>query len=105
MQTAGRLDDVDAGTQPEVIRVAEDDPGVELFELFEANAFDSTGRTDRHEHGRLNHPTPRAQPPHPRFTIDSFELEFNRRPNQSLCAFAPLREYFLCFSTILKGVA
>jgi hypothetical protein len=55
VKTARSFDYVNTGSQPEMIRVAENDSGVKLgFKGFEANAFDSSGSADRHEDGSLD---------------------------------------------------
>src|SRR4051812_26847935 len=57
MQSAARFDGVDSGSQPQVIRVAEDDWRIEIrrFKFFEANALDCTRGSHRHENRRLDH--------------------------------------------------
>jgi hypothetical protein len=55
MQPAAGSYGFNARPQPEMVGVAEDNPGVEFaFELFKANAFDGAGGAHRHEHGSLN---------------------------------------------------
>src|SRR5262245_36911816 len=105
MKTAGRLYDVDSRSQPEMIRVAKDDLGVEIcgFELFEANAFDGSGRADGHEYRRLDHAPPRHQTPRARLSLLSLNCKSNRRCHCLciLCLFVA----DLCFSIIRSGVA
>ena len=56
MKPAGCFDHVDARSEPKVIGVAEDDPGVEIrrLEFLKPNAFDRARRSDRHEDRRLD---------------------------------------------------
>ncbi len=79
MQAASGSDHVNAGSQPEVIGVAEDDFGVEFrLEFLETNAFDGTGSANGHEHRRLNLPATRGQHTRPRLILLSIDLEFYR---------------------------
>jgi|SRR5688572_15620980 len=56
MQSARGFDYLNAGSQPQVISVSEDDARIQVrrFEFFEANAFDGTGSSDRHEDRRFD---------------------------------------------------
>src|SRR5947209_19330675 len=60
MQAAARTDRLRAGTQPQVIRVAQNNPRIKLFRFkgFKARALDCAERADGHEDGRLDHPAP-----------------------------------------------
>src|SRR6185503_6870076 len=77
MKTARGSDHVDSGSQPEVIRVAENYLRVEIccFEFVKANAFDSAGSSDRHEDGRLDLSAARGQQTRARLTAFRLYLE------------------------------
>jgi hypothetical protein len=76
VQTAARPDRLGAGPQPQVIRVAEDDPRVEVcgLQLLEPHGLHRTERAHRHEHRRLDHAAPRPQKPRPRLPFLSQDL-------------------------------
>src|ERR1043165_8989180 len=63
VQPAARAYHFRARSQPEVVRVSEDDRGVEVFrfQLLEAHALHAAECADGHEDGRLNHAAPRLQ--------------------------------------------
>src|ERR1043165_6425787 len=103
MKTSRGFNDVNAGSQPEVIGVAEDDLGAELgFACVETNALDSAGSADRHEDRRLDPPATSGQHTRPRFPGLGVDLEIKwvhenipakgqrrkEEPQLSLCAFA-----------------
>src|ERR1051326_1175611 len=79
MKTSGGYNDVNAGSQPEVIGVAEDDLGAELgFECFETNALDSAGSADRHKDRRLDPPATSGQHTRPCLALLRVNLKFYR---------------------------
>src|SRR5215216_2815933 len=97
MEATRRLDDVDSGTEPEVIRVAEDDLRVEIvgLEFFEANAFDGPCCADRHKDWSFDLAATSGQHARPRLILLSNNLETQCRHTHlqknfslPLCAFA-----------------
>ena len=54
VQPAAPRDQIVAGAQVEVIGVAEDDLGADLFEIAMGDALDRALRADRHERRRLD---------------------------------------------------
>src|SRR5205085_8438867 len=104
MKPTSGFDHVDSRPEPEMIGVSEDHPGVEIgrLEFFKANAFDCTGSSDGHEHGRFNRASPRCQYARTRLSVLRFDFKTYCRSHHSLCL---LVADFLCFSTIRSGVA
>ena len=54
MESAGLAEQIDAGTQIEVIGVGEDDGGIERLDLFNAERFNRAVGADGHKDGRLD---------------------------------------------------
>ena len=54
VQTAGFAQQIESGTQIEVIRIGQDNGGVERFDLFDAQGLDGAIGADGHEDGRFD---------------------------------------------------
>src|SRR5437763_1479938 len=63
MQPATLANNLSAGAQPQVIRVAQDNPRIKFcgFESFKARALDIAERANGHEDRRLNITAPRLK--------------------------------------------
>jgi len=79
VKAAHAADEFVAGAQIQVISVAENDFGAELFKRFVAQAFDRGLRTNRHEERCFDSAVRRSQATPPRVLIrfDDFELEYH----------------------------
>src|SRR5271170_2759862 len=69
VQTAGGADDIKAGTQIQMIGVAENDLRVHLLEFAWVKRLDAGLRADRHEHRRLDDAVRGGQTAEPRFGV------------------------------------
>jgi hypothetical protein len=89
MKAAARANDFDAGPQPEVIRVAEDDARVEFRGLkrLEANPLHRPGRADGHEDGSLDERASRLQQPGARLAFACDDLPVERLLRHLLSGF------------------
>ena len=64
MQTSARSNHLDAGAQPKMIGVAQNDARIEIiFQRFKAHALDGARRANRHEDGRLDGSAPSGENP------------------------------------------
>src|ERR1043166_1737048 len=96
MQSAACLDYVNAGPQPKVIGIAENDSRVEIrrLQFFKASAFDRTRSAHRHEDWGFNHPATSGKNRGARFAFLCLNLEIDRHdPNclpQALPTLMPL---------------
>ena len=54
VQSTATSDEVVTGPEKEVIGVAEDDGGADIFEIAQRHRLDRALRADRHEHGRVD---------------------------------------------------
>jgi len=62
VQTAQVPDQLVSGPQEQVIRVCEDDAGIQIvFQIALRDSLDRRLRADRHEHGRLHNAVRRMQ--------------------------------------------
>jgi len=79
VQTAAGFDCFDPGSQPEMVSVAENDPGVEFrrFQFFEANSLHRARRAHRHKDRSFNHPAARSQETSARFALLSDNLKID----------------------------
>ena len=67
VQAARRADDIHAGTDVEVVGVAEDDLRAHLVEFARIKRLHAALRAHGHKHRRLHHPMRGGQAPQPRF--------------------------------------
>jgi hypothetical protein len=63
VQAARAADDVHAGSDPEVVGVAQDDLGFQLPKFVRMDTLDGALGAHRHENGRLHHPVRGVQTP------------------------------------------
>src|SRR5215470_14799218 len=80
MQSATGPDRFNAGPQPKMIGVTENDGRVEVGSLkfFEANTFDAAGSSDRHEDWCFDRAAARLQHTSARQTVGGDDFETNR---------------------------
>src|ERR1700693_6223212 len=77
MQPAKLADSFDSGTQVKVVSVAQKNLNPEFFENVLRHALDRRYRADRHEHGGLDFPVRRGQPPGASAPANSLDAKLN----------------------------
>src|ERR1035437_1012100 len=84
VQSARGADDVESGTQVEMISVAENDLRAHLVEFTRVERLDAGLRADGHEHGRLDDAVRSGQPAKPRFRVRIGFEQFKHRAKGKL---------------------
>ena len=79
VQPAGGADDVESGTQIEMVGVAEDDLRAHLAEFARVERLDAGLRADGHEHRRFHHAMRGGQPAKSRLCVRIGFEEFKHR--------------------------